>query len=307
MSVNQSRLLLVDDTPAALKLLSMMVATMGWDYETAVDGEEAFNKINAQAPDYYSVVVSDWLMPKMDGIALLKALKKDPERRHIPVILQTALADKDSVQQGLKEGAFYYLAKPLDMELVQSVIRSALRDYKTHQNLRAEITKITASFATAKHAEFEYKTLEEARGLSSLLASLSAEPDEAVVGLFELMVNAVEHGNLAITYDEKTQLIDQGRLVEEVKHRLADDAYRNKFVSLNLTVQPQEIKVIIQDMGDGFDFEEYLTFSMERMLDNHGRGIMMANQAGFKKLEYSDGGRQVTCCIERAKSNQNSN
>ncbi|MBE0493810.1 MAG: response regulator, partial [Thiomicrospira sp.] len=276
MAADKIRLLLVDDTPAALKLLGMMVGNMGWEFETAVDGEEALAKISAQAPGYFSVVVSDWLMPKMDGIALLKALKKDPERRHIPVILQTALADKESVQQGLKEGAFYYLTKPLDMELVQSVIRSALRDYKTHQNLRSELTKITESFATAKQAEFEYQTLKEARGLSSLLASLCAEPDEAVVGLFELMVNAVEHGNLAITYDEKTQLIEAGHLKEEIQQRLTDSAYRDKFVTLSLAVHPEEIEVRIRDMGKGFDFEQYLNFSMERMLDNHGRGIMMA-------------------------------
>ena len=302
MPVNQTRLLLVDDTPAALKLLSMMVANMGWEFDTAVDGEDALTKIKAQTPDYYSVVVSDWLMPKIDGIGLLKAIKKDSELRHIPVILQTALADKESVQQGMKEGAFYYLTKPLDMELVQSVIRSALRDYKTHQSLRSEITKITQSFATAKHAEFEYKTLEEARGLSSLLASLCAEPDEAVVGLFELMVNAVEHGNLAITYDEKTQLLNEGRLIDEVQQRLTDDAYRDKVVALTLDVRAAEIDVTIRDMGAGFDFEQYLSFSLERMLDNHGRGILMANQAGFKKLDYSDGGRQVSCCIDRAES-----
>ena len=300
MPSNQTRLLLVDDTPAALKLLGMMVASMGWEFETAVDGEDALNKIKAQAPGYYSVVVSDWLMPNLDGIGLLQALKRDAERRHIPVILQTALADKESVQQGLKEGAFYYLAKPLDMELVQSVIRSALRDFKSHQTLRSEITKITESFGTAKQATFEYKTLEEARGLSSLLASLCAEPDEVVVGLFELLVNAVEHGNLAITYDEKTKLINEGRFLEEVQQRLADQTYCDKFVTLNLAVHPEDIEVTIQDMGTGFDFEQYLTFSLERMLDNHGRGIMMANQSGFKKLEYSDGGRQVTCCIDRA-------
>lgn len=303
MAADKTRLLLVDDTPAALKLLSLMVSSMGWEFDSAVDGEEALTKIHAQAPGYYSVVVSDWLMPNLDGLGLLKALKKDPERRHIPVILQTALADKESVQQGLSAGAFYYLAKPLDMELVHSVIGSALRDYKTHQNLRSELTKITESFGTAKQAEFEYKTLEEARGLSSLLASLCAEPDEAVVGLFELMVNAVEHGNLAITYDEKTQLIDEGRFVAEVQQRLSDAAYSHKFVTLSLQVRPDEVEITIRDMGPGFDFEPYLTFSLERMLHNHGRGIMMANQSGFKTLEYSEGGRQVTCCIARDHSN----
>ena len=299
MSISAPRLLLIDDTPAALKLLSLMVSSMGWDYETAEDGEQALAKIQAQEPNYYSIIISDWMMPNLNGLELLKTLKKDAQRRHIPVILQTALADKENMQQGLSEGAFYYLTKPLDMGLVQSVIQSALRDYKSHQTLREELTKITESFSSVTQAEFHYKTIEQARGLSLLIASLTDEPEDTVVGLFELMVNAVEHGNLGITYDEKTQLIEQERLADEVKQRLQQEGYRDKYVTLQLHSGDQHIEVMIRDMGQGFNFEEYLEFSMERALDNHGRGIMMANNCGFRSMTFSDGGRQVTCKIAR--------
>ena len=294
------KLLIVDDTPAALKLLGMMVDSMGYEFDSAEDGEQALAMIESQAPDYYSVIVSDWLMPKLDGIGLLKKLKSDKQLRHIPVILQTALADSDKVQQGLNEGAFYYLTKPLDMDLVQSVIASAVKDAKNHRALRAELSKITQSFSALQKGEFHYKTIEQAQGLSLLVASLTAEPEDSVVGLFELMVNAVEHGNLGITYQEKTELIEQGRLPDEVAQRLEDPAYKDKWVTLNVNIDDEQVNVVITDMGEGFDFEEYLTFSMERALDNHGRGIMMANSAGFNELEYSMGGRCVKCVAAKS-------
>lgn len=299
MSGSAPRLLLIDDTPAALKLLAMMVETMGWDYETAQDGEQALAMIQAQQPGYYGIIVSDWMMPKMDGLALLKALKTDPQRRHIPVILQTALADKENMQRGLSEGAFYYLTKPLDIDLVHSVIRSALRDYNAHHLLRKELSKITQSFGSVTQAEFHFKTIEQARGLSVLLASLTHKPQDTVVGIFELLINAVEHGNLGITYHEKSQLIEEQKLVDEVEHRLTLEPFKDKYVTLKLQADPEKVEFVIKDMGSGFDFEQYLQFSLERSLDNHGRGIMMANNCGFDSMEYSEAGRQVTCRVAR--------
>lgn len=299
MTAFASRLLLVDDTPNSLELLSLAVASMGWACDTAVDGERALAMIKAQKPGYYSVVISDWKMPKMNGLELLQALKKDPNFRHIPFVLQTALTDKQSMQQGISAGAFYYLTKPLDLELVESVIQSALQDFRSHQALRDDLSEITQSFSAVSQAEFHYKTIDQAHGLATLIASLTAQPQDTVVGLFELMVNAVEHGNLGITYDEKSQLIEQEALIDEVNKRLQQPENIDKFVKLNLTSDQDQIEVIIRDMGEGFNFEDYLEFSMERALDTHGRGIMIANNSGFNLLEFSDGGRQVTCQITR--------
>ncbi len=300
MALKNSRLLLIDDTPTALKLLSLMVETMGWQFDTAVDGVDALEKINAQPADYYSVIVSDWMMPKMNGLELLKTLKTDPTRRHIPVIMRTALADNQSIKTGLEAGAFYYLTKPLDMSIVQSVIAAAIKDSSAHFSLRSELGKITRSFGLVKQARFSYKNLDEVRGLSTLIACLACNAEDVVVGLFELMVNAVEHGNLGITYDEKTALIDNERLSEEIAHRLTLDEYRDKAVTVDLNVTGDEVEVTIRDQGNGFDFANYLEFSMERALDNHGRGIMMANHSGFNSMEYLDGGRTVRCVITKS-------
>ena len=91
----------------------------------AGDGEEALEIINQKHPD---IIVSDIMMPKMNGYELCKKIKENMATSHIPVILLTARGDLDSTTMGYKLGADAYLAKPFDMELLQAVIVNQLKN-----------------------------------------------------------------------------------------------------------------------------------------------------------------------------------
>ena len=91
----------------------------------AGDGEEAIEIINQKHPD---IIVSDIMMPKMNGYELCKKIKEDMATSHIPVILLTARGDLDSTTMGYKLGADAYLAKPFDMELLLAVISNQLKN-----------------------------------------------------------------------------------------------------------------------------------------------------------------------------------
>lgn len=292
-------LLLVDDNPSALKLLERLANHSGYKYEVAKDGEEALNKVLASPPDYYSAIISDYMMPKLDGLEFLKAVKKEPTYQHIPFILQTALNDSDSVQLGLSEGAYYYLTKPLDLSVVDKIIRSAINDYEAHKELVKQVSVVTDALLLAEQINFKYKTTAEAKKIAVLVSKMSSEPTRTVVGIYELMVNSVEHGNLGISYQEKTELIDSKSLIDEVNRRLTLTEYKDKTVLVKVSIEDDFIDVVISDMGEGFDFEQYIEFSPERLMDNHGRGIMMANNVGFEKMHYFDEGRSVLCRINR--------
>lgn len=293
------RILLVDDHPQAMKLLTMLAKKAGYQYETAADGAEALDKVTSAKPGYFSAIVSDRMMPKMDGMALLKTIKQNSDYQHIPFILQTALSDADSVQEGIKAGAFYYLTKPLNLDVVEKVIASAIIDFEAHTALMGELETVKDSFALIEEATFQFKTVSEAKKLAAAISILAEKPAKAVLGLYELMVNAVEHGNLGITYDEKTRLIQTHTLIEEIKRRQRLPENADKRVRIRLKIDTECLQVEITDMGQGFDFEPYLTFSPERMMDNHGRGIMIANGIGFRHLEYRNQGRTVLCELNR--------
>jgi CheY-like chemotaxis protein len=293
------RLLLVDDHPQALKLLSRLAEKLGYPYDTAVDGQKAYQLIASQPPGYFSAVVTDRMMPNMDGMALLKAIHQLPGCEHLPVILQTALTDEQSIQEGIEAGAFYYLNKPLNLKVVEQVIASAVADFQTHQALLERLTRLEDTLSLLSEARFQYRTLDEATQLAAVVSRFTRQPKSSVIALYELMVNAVEHGNLGIQYDEKSELIEAGTLKSEIHSRLQSPEYADRFVTVSVVRRGAEIIVEITDMGDGFDHQPFMTFTAERMMDTHGRGIMMASALGEAQLTYSNGGRTVTCRFEQ--------
>jgi len=120
----EMKVLIVEDND---DLLNFMKTTLGNDFKvyTAVDGEKAWEFISKHIPD---LVVSDIMMPNMDGFELCKIMKSTYETSHIPIILLTALSEKTDQLHGLRLGADDYLTKPFDMNLLIQRIKSIIRN-----------------------------------------------------------------------------------------------------------------------------------------------------------------------------------
>ncbi len=111
-------MLVVDDDPVIVRLLRVNFEMEGYEVATAADGEEALAAVRSSRPD---IVVSDVMMPRLDGLALASALKADPALAAIPVILLSAKAQSADVDAGL-EVADAYMTKPFDpLELLERV------------------------------------------------------------------------------------------------------------------------------------------------------------------------------------------
>jgi DNA-binding response OmpR family regulator len=113
--------LVVDDDPVILRLLEVNFEMEGFVVLVATDGAEALEMAKARRPH---VVVSDVMMPKMNGLQLVSGMKADPATASIPVLLLSAKAQADDVRAGLAAGADDYLTKPFEPnELVERVIK----------------------------------------------------------------------------------------------------------------------------------------------------------------------------------------
>ena len=116
LGVGKLTVLVIDDDPVILELLRVNFEIEGFDVICASDGEEGMQRALEQHPD---VVISDIMMPRRDGLQLLTDLKGDPQTQDLPVILLSAKAQKNEVQQGLDMGADDYITKPFDpLELI---------------------------------------------------------------------------------------------------------------------------------------------------------------------------------------------
>ena len=114
------KILIVDDEEPARQGLTALLARWGYDVDEAGDGQEALAKAAAGLP---SVVVSDLVMPKMDGLELLRALKTDVP--FASVILLTGQGSIDTAVTAMKEGAYDYLTKPVDVARLRLLIPKA--------------------------------------------------------------------------------------------------------------------------------------------------------------------------------------
>lgn len=108
----------------------------------------------------------------------------------------------------------------------------------------------------------------------------------------------MEHGNLALSYQDKTDLLLEGCWQEEVDRRLDLPEYRERYVEVFFERLPNSIRFTISDQGNGFDWTKYLDFDPERIFDPHGRGIAMARKLSFSTLEFQGNGNSVLATVD---------
>lgn len=290
-------ILAVDDNPTTLRLLEAMLKRNKFDVRTAANGIEAMAVLN-DFHETIDIVLLDRIMPEMDGIEVCNAMKADEELRYIPIIMQTAADHPEEISEGIAAGVFYYLTKPLNVEMLLSIVEAAGKQIRRHRQLRLEMERRRISFGLVQILKCTFRTLEEAEGLSIFLANYFDDPDRTLTGISELLVNAVEHGNLGISYAEKSGLVAEKKWQTEINKRLNDPRYRDRRVTVIFERKEKACYIQITDEGDGFDWKQYLEVDPSRAMHNHGRGIAMANMLCFNKLVYNEKGNQVTGIIE---------
>jgi hypothetical protein len=144
---------------------------------------------------------------------------------------------------------------------------------------------------------FRVKSLQEARALSAAISSLAADPVSVALGLSELMINGIEHVNLAIGFHGKAELLAADRWEAEIEARLASPANSQKFVEVRIQREAGVLHVGIRDQGPGFDWRPYLDLSASRALYPNGRGIAMARHVAFRNLRFIDPGNEVVATL----------
>ena len=292
MNLKKPSILIADDEPILRELLNEYLEGMGYNTVKASDGVEAWS-ILKESKYQFDAIILDRAMPNMDGLDVLKKIKAEPKLNKIPVIMQTGSAQQHEILEGLQAGCYYYLTKPFKQEIFVSIVKTAVSDYLNYCSVQESLKKQSGGLELLGSGEFSFRTMDESRALTSLLAAACPEPDVVAIGLSELLINAVEHGNLSISYAEKSQLLKKQNWEEEVKHRLSQKKYMNRKVFVKFKRNEKEITIHIQDQGNGFEWKQYLELNPERSGDSHGRGIAMANMLSFDNLEYIGSGNQV--------------
>lgn len=135
----QSLILIVDDTPTNLEVISVALSDAGYDVAIATSGERALLQIERRLPD---LILLDVMMPGIDGFETCNRLQANPQTADIPVIFMTALADVEHKVKGLELGAVDYITKPFQEQEVLARVRTHLRLRQTEERLESILNSL---------------------------------------------------------------------------------------------------------------------------------------------------------------------
>lgn len=148
----QSKILIVDDDPLSITALESILEGRGYEITSAHNGQSALKKADAIMPD---LVVLDVMMPMMNGFEVCRRLRATPKLAEVPIIILTALDDRESRLLGIEAGADDFLTKPVDRQELRLRVDTILRldRYRTLLTQRENLREMAERLVTAQEEE----------------------------------------------------------------------------------------------------------------------------------------------------------
>ena len=170
------KILIVDDNPTNLKVLSDALRDQGWTMLVATDGESAIEQVNYALPD---LILLDVMMPGIDGFETCRQLKANPRTQRLPIIFMTALSDTVDKVKGLELGAVDYITKPFQHEEVLARIKLHLNLFYLNTRLEQRVLERTqeleGSLNQLQTAQLQLIQSEKMSVLGQLVAGIGHE------------------------------------------------------------------------------------------------------------------------------------
>ena len=286
------KVLIIEDDPSVRYFLRQVAEAAGHDADEAATGAEGFEKYDTFAPD---LIFTDVHLPDIDGLNILERIRK--RNRDVMVIVVTGLGSVDIAVRALQLKANNFLQKPIRVEVINSLLQKYDQMLRV-SHLRDEVSRMVVH----RDLKMVLPTRLDLIGSAVDLLVREASPwlDEqerfgVQMGLFELVTNAMEHGNLGITYDEKNDALFEGpyRFQELIERRLSDPILAQRQVSIEFKQTNERLDWTIQDEGEGFDWVAVPNpLESEEQERLNGRGIFLA-RFQFDTLEYIGNGNKV--------------
>lgn len=297
--MNKAILFIGNERPY-LESVANYVKEHGFPNYKILNYDTAFSELITY-PENYTAIILETDGERDDAFNILKKISTSSVLKTLPIILYPEAESQELaaelIEMAIKQGVRYCLPQPGNQPLTIQILQAAAQDYERHLGWQ-QTPKQEKAVYCLESAFFKFKTLQDAHAVALFIAEACPNPRLAIVGITEILVNAIEHGNLGITSEEKEDLLrEENAWLQEIERRLKLPQNNNKYVEVHITRDPQELRLKVKDQGKGFNWRDIDKFKRDMMFNTHGRGITMAKNLIFKEVRYMGVGNEVECII----------
>jgi CheY-like chemotaxis protein len=284
------KILIIEDDFISRNYLRDLLKYSGYEAFSARNVPEGLDLYIRQKPD---MIICDILLPGVSGLEFLKKIR---EKDLTTFILMVASKTSEKIiTECFRNGANDFLKHPvLDKDILPKIAKQ--RDKLENKQVKTNFgTVISGNINMVFPTGFDVVYQIAERVFEEFVPGYFSDyvETEIRVGLSELICNAVEHGNLGITFSEKKRCTDEGNLEQLVRERLEDPVLSSRLVKVEFSYNEEECQWIITDDGDGFDYNNISVPTLEENKEGFsGRGINLS-KALFDSIEYLGKGNIV--------------
>lgn len=302
LSDRKMRVLVVEDDTFSRQYMTSVVRIGNYEVAEARDGAEGLKMFESFAPD---LIFSDISMPVMDGLEMLERIRR---RSHDTiVVMTTAFGSAEFTLKALRLRANDYLVKPI---LPKDIIAN-LKKYAGVLSARS-VEREVVGLILERYLKMKLDNRLEMLG--KVADRLMQETEGRIppadrmgirLGLLEIIINAIEHGNLGITYFDKTKATESKEfdLHDLIIERSNQEPYKNRRVHIQFQMTVEMCEWVIADEGEGFDWRSVPDPNdPANLMCMHGRGIMLA-RLNFDEVIFLESGNRVVLRKRLAPSN----
>lgn len=284
------KILIVEDDFPSRQLLKITLEREAYSPFVASNGKAGLELFIEHKPD---IVISDVRMPEMDGLELLEKIRMIS--KDVIIVIITGHGNEELAIQSLKLGANNYIKKPIEIADLKAHIRryyNIIKEKKINTNI--------PEFVVERNMSFEFCTdLNIVPAISKFLVkkipnNVSYRDKVGIeLGLSELIQNSMEHGNMGISFEMKSEALKNNNLQDLYNTKMSDISISQKKVRISFTYNSGNSEWIIEDEGNGFDWNKYTSVTNDVFSENlSGRGIYIS-RLQFDDMNYFDNGRKV--------------